>query len=145
MKRLWSRYLLVFGLAVLSGSLLLQVSQDVQEAEDNLRDLKRSVRSEQEAIRYLEAEWAYLNTPVRLERLALEYTDLVPPSDDERMLVRSELFIDQRAPSVAQDISYGSSGGQTLSPVFMKAPARKPAHRTKDFGNVLDGLKGGGE
>ncbi|HBR68378.1 MAG TPA: hypothetical protein DEA55_03275, partial [Rhodospirillaceae bacterium] len=79
MRRVWRKYLAVFVLAGLSGAMLLQTSQSVQQAEDDLRRLQKSVDHEKETIRVLQAEWAHLNRPDRLESLAGQYLDLVPP------------------------------------------------------------------
>lgn len=79
-KRIRLRFVVVFILAVCSGTLLLRVSQNVQHAEDRLAALNESVQQEEDSIRFLKAEWAYLNNPERLEKLAKKYTDLVPPS-----------------------------------------------------------------
>ncbi len=44
-------------------------------AGKRLIELNETITEEQEAIRRLRAEWSYLNTPARLERLALKYLD----------------------------------------------------------------------
>lgn len=62
-----------WSVAVLLGSALFWVSQSVQRAEDDLHRMKRMVNMELEAIRVLEAEWDYLNSPIRLEELADTY------------------------------------------------------------------------
>ena len=70
--------LLSFALAVLAGAVLFRVSQDVQQAENNLAHLKKAIIYEEKTIHVLQAEWDYLNNPQRLEKLAGEYLDLVP-------------------------------------------------------------------
>lgn len=62
--------------AIAAGALLFWTSQSVQQAEDRLADLQRSVLSEEQSIRVLRAEWDYLNRPDRLEGLASEYLGL---------------------------------------------------------------------
>jgi hypothetical protein len=79
MKRIRLRTVAVFSLAVLTGGLLLRTSQSVQKAEEKLDQLKISVQQEQDSIRLLDAEWAYLNNPERLEKLSRQYLDLMPP------------------------------------------------------------------
>lgn len=59
-----------WSVAILLGSMLFWVSQSVQRAEDEVRRLNHLVNLEIEAIRVLEAEWDYLNSPLRLEKLA---------------------------------------------------------------------------
>lgn len=81
MKKRRLRHIAVFALAGLSGGLLLQTSQDVQRAEEEMAAIRLGVESEQESMRVLHAEWDYLNNPERLEALAARYLDLVPPTD----------------------------------------------------------------
>lgn len=94
MKKIRLRNIAVFGLAALSGALLLHTSQSVQVAEEKLHDLQADAQREQDAIRMLKAEWAYLNSPERLEVLAKKYTNLVPPDPQQ---------ITDSLPAAAQD------------------------------------------
>lgn len=80
MKKIRLRTLAVLGGACLTGALLLHASQNVQQTEDKLGALRASIEREREAIAVLNAEWAYLNNPARIEKLAKEYLDLVPPA-----------------------------------------------------------------
>lgn len=109
MKKLSFRYIAVLAMAVLTGALLLHTSQQVQHAEDELRALNRAVQAEQETIDYLKAEWAYLNTPSRLEYLAQEFTGLVPPGEGKTQ-VRSDVFVIKQQEMRAQNIVYSSQG-----------------------------------
>lgn len=68
--------LLAIGGAVAAGALLFWTSQSVQQSENQLKQLRRAVQSEEQAIRVLKAEWDYLNRPDRLEFLAGEYLGL---------------------------------------------------------------------
>lgn len=78
-KKIRLRTLSVFICAGLMGALLLRVSQNVQIAEQKLAELNTSIENEKNSIRLLNAEWAYLNNPERLEKLSAEYLDLMPP------------------------------------------------------------------
>jgi hypothetical protein len=70
--------IIVFGLAAMAGGLLLYTSQEVQRAEQELRHMQSELAKEIELIRVLNAEWAYLSTPERLEELSGQYLDLAP-------------------------------------------------------------------
>lgn len=70
---------LLIGLSVLLGTLLLRTSQSVQQRESNLARIMRAAEQERETIRVLSAEWAYLNSPARLESLTESYLDIAPP------------------------------------------------------------------
>ncbi len=83
MKKFSLKNFVIFALAGLSGAALLHTSQNVQHAEEVLAKMQRELAHEEEAMRVLRAEWAYLNRPERLERLAEEFLELVPPAPDK--------------------------------------------------------------
>ncbi len=62
----------------LLGIGLFQVKYNVQAKEAELRGIKRQIDSNLSTIHVLEAEWSYLNDPVRLADLARRHTDLLP-------------------------------------------------------------------
>lgn len=64
--------LAVYMLALLSGGALIYISQKVYEKNSQVNALNRRIVAEQDAIRVLEAEWAYLSRPDRLEELAVK-------------------------------------------------------------------------
>lgn len=78
-RKIRLRTLFVFLCASLLGAGLLRVSHNVQQAEQQLAELNRSIEQEKNSIRLLNAEWAYLNNPERLEKLSAQYLDLMPP------------------------------------------------------------------
>mgnify|MGYP006272464951 FL=1 len=57
------------GLAIISGALLMITSQLVQNLETRKQELRAQIEREEETIRFLESEWAYLNRPDRLQNL----------------------------------------------------------------------------
>lgn len=67
----------VIVLALL-GIGLFQVKYNVQTKERELRDVRRQIEANLTAIHVLEAEWSYLNDPLRLADLARRHTGLVP-------------------------------------------------------------------
>ena len=70
----------VMVLAVALGAGLLYTSQATQDADDVLARLQKAIEREGEAIALLDAEWAYLNSPQRLEKLAVEFYGVETPS-----------------------------------------------------------------
>lgn len=67
-----------FALAVAAGTALFHTSQDVQDILDETARIEQATSEEKESLRVLKAEWAYLNQPERLERLAAEHLELAP-------------------------------------------------------------------
>lgn len=72
MKKSLLKYGFVLVLLALSAGGLMRVSQNVQKVERDIAATDRAIEREQEKIRVLRAEWAYLNNPARLESLALD-------------------------------------------------------------------------
>jgi hypothetical protein len=62
----------------LLGVGLFQVKYNVQTKERELRDVRRQIEANYNAMHVLEAEWSYLNDPLRLADLARRHTGLVP-------------------------------------------------------------------
>lgn len=139
MKKIRRRTLAVFGVAALSGAALLHVSQNVQQAEDRLSKYERQYESEHEAVRVLNAEWAYLNSPSRLEGLAQDYLDLGAPEAGQMMpdmSVLPEAPTSTYAPqSLYQNISRQEEIAEKA--LVIPAPKRKPKSQKGDFGALL--------
>lgn len=70
--------LVVMALIAAASALVFRTSYEVQALEDQLDALNRSIVMEQESIRVLRAEWAYLNQPSRLREMAEQYSVLAP-------------------------------------------------------------------
>ena len=62
----------------LLGIGLFQVKYNVQTKERELREVRRQIEANYSAIHVLDAEWSYLNDPLRLADLARRHTELVP-------------------------------------------------------------------
>lgn len=57
---------------------VFQVKYSVQTKERELREAHRQIEANLTSIHVLEAEWSYLNDPLRLADLARRHTDLLP-------------------------------------------------------------------
>ena len=62
----------------LLGVGLFQVKYNVQSKERDLREVRRQIEANYNAIHVLDAEWSYLNDPLRLADLTRRHTGLVP-------------------------------------------------------------------
>lgn len=62
--------------AVIGGAIwTYSIKHDAEAAADRVASLRRQIAAEEERIVFLRADWAYLTSPVRLERLAERYRD----------------------------------------------------------------------
>jgi cell division protein FtsL len=64
-------------IAMLAAGVYL-VKYSVQDVQRNVAAVKRDLAAERESLHLLKAEWAYLNRPERLRKLADRHLDLVP-------------------------------------------------------------------
>lgn len=72
-----SVFIWILVLALL-GVGLFQVKYNVQSKETELRRIKSQIDSNLATMHVLDAEWSYLNDPLRLADLARRHTDLIP-------------------------------------------------------------------
>lgn len=61
---------IILILLAFSGAALMHISHSVQRLEKQIASNQKMIDQEDEAIRVLKAEWAYLNAPERLEQMA---------------------------------------------------------------------------
>lgn len=81
--------------AMVTGALLFQTSQHVTDGRQRLENITAQMRSEEDSLRVLQAEWSYLNQPDRLEKLARQYLNLTPMKGRQFMAAAD---LPQRAP-----------------------------------------------
>lgn len=148
-KRLFARYGLLVAMIAASGGLLLHTSQSVQRAEAEMRGLEKSIERERQTIEVLEAEWAYLNSPYRLERLAEKYLGMVSSEvsyivPDVGMLPDEDVVAGGLEDALATKGDLHSGGVDAPSRVPLQhvsaapAPAAKPVP-PKDVGKSVNG------
>lgn len=129
----WTIILALLGIG------LFQVKYNVQSKERELRDVRRQIEANLSSIHVLEAEWSYLNDPLRLADLARRHTDLLPttpnqigdiatlpPRQPDQPLTPPELAPEQTAPSQATPPLLSNATPQEIAPED-PLPAQKPA------------------
>ena len=65
--------------AVTSGILVLKLKSVVQDKKHDVIVLARQIHDDKEAMRVIEAEWAYLTTPRILQERSIQFLALMPP------------------------------------------------------------------
>lgn len=106
MRRTALRYTALVAFLCLSGFILLKTSQSVQNKEAELQDIQSKILTEKKHIEVLNAEWAYLNTPYRLEFLASTYLDMHPPRSEETLANLEKEHVFPHQPDGIQSIVY---------------------------------------
>ena len=153
MKVLKLSALIAVSGAVLAGAALFWTSQNVQQAESRLNALQTEIAKEQQSIRVLRAEWDYLNTPERLEKMATHYLEMVP-QEASSVALDAAYLPDPFIPVLpARKPDFGvKAQNVSVTPVVVE-PEAKPApqlkepspHKDDDFRSLLDNIKKGGE
>lgn len=75
----------IYGVVVLSSAALMWTSQRVQESERTLRSLQAARDETQDNLHMMQAEWAYLTRPERLEQLAVQYLPALAPMNPAQL------------------------------------------------------------
>jgi cell division protein FtsL len=68
-------------------SAVFSVSNKVQKSEKKLVRLENKIEDEHESLRVLQAEWTFLNSPERLEKLARNFFGLVPSEGSQYLAI----------------------------------------------------------
>ena len=129
----WTVILALLGIG------LFQVKYNVQTKERELREVRRQIEANLTSVHVLEAEWSYLNDPLRLADLARRHTDLLPttpnqigdiaalpPRQPDQPLIPEDLAPDQSLPDAATSPLLSSATPQDILPED-PLPAQKPA------------------
>jgi len=86
MQRTTALFVFVAGALSLA---LFSLKYQVQDLEDEFAGLNRSIVAERRATHVLEAEWSYLNDPVRLGALAARHLGLRPVDSEQLGTLRT--------------------------------------------------------
>lgn len=140
MRLLKGREMIALGLAAISGVVLLYTSQQVQIAENQIAELEQQIEREEERIRMLQAEWAHLNRPERLERLANEFLDMLPASNAAMKASMPDMVAEPES-----ELAIKAQPVAVKNPAPPKPKAKKtlPAKPEKSFDSLLGEISGG--
>ncbi len=151
-------------LAITAGTVLFHTSDAVQKTQEEIERLESEIAEERESIRVLKAEWAYLNQPERLEKLAREYLPNLSPASGTQLTEIGRL--PEKEPQVAKQEPAPTTipatpakkipadfTVKTPKPAVKAPPAPAPAPKaqiipsknaepTRDFGDLLKNLGG---
>jgi cell division protein FtsL len=110
---------------------LYQTELGVRRQENQLTALDRQIDQHQRAIRVLQAEWAYLSQPTRLQDLAFRHLSLVPVSGDQMGRIE-DLPVLEASMSRSGVIEEGRSENPTWpgSGEALPLPLQRPQHRS---------------
>jgi cell division protein FtsL len=111
-------WLIVAGAVALG---LYQVKYEVQSLEEELQQVRHDIRQDRVALHVLEAEWAYLNRPERLQRLAAKHLDMGPSGAKK---VAAVTALPPRISEREETVRYASAGGDDAD--ALPLPQAKP-------------------
>ena len=107
--------------AIGAGAGVLQLKNTVQERTEEVRAVARQIHRDEEAIRVLEAEWAYLTAPRLLQDRSIQFLALMPPR--AKQILHDPVAIPFRPKGV--DVDQNEAGSVVL-PVAAKPNQQKP-------------------
>ena len=112
--------------AALAGASLFHIAFQVSAFEHRLASLNDEIRTEQDAIHVLRAEWTHLNQPARLADLSVRYLDMEP------VTITSVVGLDV-IPQRAKDplLWVASDGSENLQPKPRVKPLSPPRFATR--------------
>lgn len=77
--------IVIMGAAIVAGAALMATSQRVQEADRELRQLQAARDDARDRLHMMNAQWAYLTRPDRLELLAAQYLPALAPMNPAQL------------------------------------------------------------
>ena len=124
------------GLIGASSAFLFKTSYEVQSLEGDLRGLNRSILREQDSIRVMHAEWAFLNQPSRLQALTDQFTKLRPIAPTQ--MVASAADLPMPLPSLdGEPMAPPASLVAQVDALPSFGPVPLPGHRPGEGGLLL--------
>lgn len=105
MRKTVFKYAFMFTVLAFTGAALMHISHTVQRLEKEVAANNKIVQQEEEAIRVLKAEWAYLNTPERLEAMATKGLGMAVP-ETKKVITNIENMPEPEQDDRAVNISY---------------------------------------
>jgi len=130
--------LITFICVIAAGAVafgLYQLKYEVSRLEREAQSLNRTIMADRESIRILNAEWAYLNQPARLQEMATRFTALKAPTAHQSMMIAdlplrtlpSDLSVDETVESQPQHPAPAPKAGAKAAPKHGAAKPAKPA------------------
>lgn len=135
------------ALAFFFGAVLFWTSQSVQDKERRINEKRNILAQEQETIRVLSTEWDYLNSPLRLEKLAKEGVGMDETADKSGIGIVSEVgAIPEPITAVMPSIKPASLSEITPASGDDDETLKIPSSVDKErFNDVLDSFAGQNE
>jgi len=122
----WTVILALLGIG------LFQVKYNVQAKERELREVHRQIEANLTSIHVLQAEWSYLNDPLRLADLARRHTDLQPttPGQIGDVATLPPRQLDQPgpdAPLIPDELEPGQNAPDATTPPLLSSAPQESA------------------
>ena len=92
--------LVLAGCVVVVAFANYELKYDERALDERVTELRRSIRSERDAVAVLRAEWSLLNRPARIERLARKHLGMKHLT--AKQILTAKQYEDLRQPSPAE-------------------------------------------
>ena len=113
------------GLVLASGFATFNVKYAVQGIDDELARVRRQTAAEQQEIRSLTAEWAYLNQPERLAELNRNFLQLTPMTA-KQLQGRVEEIALRAPPAAVPETLFAATPPAAANPLAATSAAASP-------------------
>ena len=127
---------------LIAASIVYGLERESRLADGRLAKINRAIAEEREQIRRLRAEWSYLNTPARLEKLAVKHLQHVP-SPISQVITLNEVA--SRVPGLAAE---DEAGGDDAIATMLDGNVAAVEGEVPDqpgqpdlIGNILKGME----
>jgi type II secretory pathway pseudopilin PulG len=133
--------IMMFVVAILMTAAVFTVTQSVKQNEARAKALNNQILTEQQAMRVLNAEWAYLTRPQRLEELIALKTTTDEPTIKDTAPQKPVASVIQRVAQPSSSVNLTPVQKtqskpkeiKIVTPVVTKKMIQKPAKKDKDI------------
>ncbi|MEM8689063.1 MAG: hypothetical protein AAGF81_17170 [Pseudomonadota bacterium] len=128
--------------ALVAASIVYSLERESRLAEGRLAEINRAIAEEREQIRRLRAEWSYLNTPARLEKLAVKHLQHVP-SPISQVIKLNEVAAKVPGLKLEEETGGDDAIGTMLDGNVAAVEGEVPPQPTQPdlIGNILKGME----
>lgn len=128
-------FVFLFSILIIVGCCVYNVSNQYQMLNKKVQRHVSQSAQEQENIRVLQAEWAFLTNPVRMEKLATEHFDL-KPIDGTQLVALNTVPMRDTMDAQEEQVMVAKNEQPVAAPVVSTMPAAQLASTAPQAGEA---------